>query len=275
DTAVGVLLEELRTNALDKNTIIVVSGDHGPPGFPHGKCNLYDFGTRVSLMISGPRIQGGRIIDDLVTLPDLAPTLLDAAGVSIPSNMTARSLWPILTSDRSGLVDPLRDSVFIGRERHVAEARPGHKPYPQRAIRTRQFSLIINFEPDRYPLGDPFRLDGGASEPTVEELSTTTRATIADCDAGPTKAWLVQNRNDPRYARFYELSFEKRPRIELFDLEKDPHQLRNVADVAEYRDIVKKLETKLMDELRTTGDPRVIENGKYFEEPPMSGPVKD
>jgi arylsulfatase A-like enzyme len=275
DTAVGVLLEELRTNALDKNTIIVVSGDHGPPGFPHGKCNLYDFGTRVSLMISGPRIQSGRIIDDLVTLPDLAPTLLDAAGVMIPSNMTARSLWPILTSDRSGLVDPSRDCVFTGRERHVAEARLGHKPYPQRAIRTRQFSLIVNFEPDRYPLGDPFRLDDGASEPTVDELSAITRATIADCDAGPTKAWLVQNRKDPRYARFYKLSFGKRPRIELFDLEKDPHQLRNVADVAEYHDVVMQLETRLMDELRITGDPRVIENGSFFEEPPMSGPVKD
>ena len=51
DAALGVLLERLEEIGELDNTLIVVSGDHGPPGFPHGKCNLYDFGSSVSLAI--------------------------------------------------------------------------------------------------------------------------------------------------------------------------------------------------------------------------------
>jgi arylsulfatase A-like enzyme len=56
------------------------SGDHGLPGFPYGKCNLYDFGSAVSLAIRWGGAQGGRVVDDLVSLVDLAPTLLEVAG---------------------------------------------------------------------------------------------------------------------------------------------------------------------------------------------------
>ncbi len=106
DAALGVLLDELEQAGQLDNTLVVVSGDHGPPGFPHGKCNLYDFGTAVSLAIAGPGVRGGRVVDDFVNLPDLAPTFLEAGGVDVPDVMTARSLWPVLKSDREGLVDP-------------------------------------------------------------------------------------------------------------------------------------------------------------------------
>ena len=55
------------------NTLVVVSGDHGAPGFPHGKCNLYDFGVGVSLAVRGAGTRGGRVVDDLISLTDLAP----------------------------------------------------------------------------------------------------------------------------------------------------------------------------------------------------------
>ncbi len=60
DMALGVLVEELKKAGEFENTIIVISGDHGPAGFPHGKCNLYDFGTRVALSISGLVCKGAR-----------------------------------------------------------------------------------------------------------------------------------------------------------------------------------------------------------------------
>ena len=94
-----------------------------PPGFPHGKCNLYDFGTGVCLAIAGPGVRGGRVVDDFVNLTDLAPTFLEAGGVAVPEVMTGRSLWPVLKSDRQGLVDPQRTFVVTGRERHVEMAR--------------------------------------------------------------------------------------------------------------------------------------------------------
>ncbi len=114
DAAVGVLLEQLKKNGLYDDTLIVVTGDHGPPGFPHGKCNLYDFGTQVALAVSGPGLRGGRVVDDFVSLPDLAPTFLEAGGVPVPEGMTVRSLWPTLRSDRTGLVDPERTAAFVG-----------------------------------------------------------------------------------------------------------------------------------------------------------------
>ena len=100
DLALGVLIEELKKVGLYDNTIIAISGDHGPAGFPYGKCNLYDFGTRVSLALSGPGIIGNRVVNDFVTLPDLASTFLESGNVEVPNVMTSKSLWPILKSNK-------------------------------------------------------------------------------------------------------------------------------------------------------------------------------
>ncbi len=184
DACIGVLVDELEKQGLRDNTLIAISGDHGPPGFPHGKCNLYGFGTGVSLAIAGPGVQGGRVVDDFVCLPDLAPTFLEAAGLPKPDVMTAKSLWPVLKSTKSGQVDPERSYVLTGRERHVENARADYAPYPQRCLRTKDYALIINFHPERWPLGDPYRLDSD-SAPTAEDISKNTRVTLPDEMLGP------------------------------------------------------------------------------------------
>jgi arylsulfatase A-like enzyme len=274
DAALGALLAELQESGQYDQTLIVISGDHGPPGFPHGKCNLYDFGTRVALAIAGPNVCGGRVVEDLVSLPDLAPTLLEAGGVEPPAEMTARSLWPILRADRAGTVDPTRTAVLIGRERHVAGARAGHLPYPQRAIRTAEYLFIINFRPQRYPLGDPYRLDG-ADAPSPRELCNDTYVTLPDEDAGPTKAWLVEHRLDPTWKSYFDHAYGLRPREELFDLRQDPHQMRNVAADPAYAGVIEPLRQRLLQELAQSGDPRLVDDGAFFETPPMAGPPAD
>jgi arylsulfatase A-like enzyme len=273
DLSLGVLVEELKRAGEYEKTIIAVSGDHGPAGFPHGKCNLYDFGTRVSLAISGPGIKGGRVVDDFVSLPDLAPTFLEAAKVGIPEVMTAKSLWPTLKSDAEGLVDETRTQVYIGRERHVESAREGFLPYPQRAIRTKDYLFIINFKPDRFPLGDHYRLDSD-QEPSVDEVTNNTRVTIPDEDAGPTKAWIVSHRKDPKIKPYFDHAYGKRPGEELFVLQKDPFQMHNDAADPKYQEIVTQLREQLMGELSRTHDPRLVDDGKFFETPPMAGPLK-
>ena len=277
DMALGVLVEELKKTRNYDNTIIAVSGDHGPAGFPHGKCNLYDFGTRVSLAISGPGVKSlakGRVLDDFVSVPDLAATFLEAGGVKIPEVMTSKSIWPSLKSDAaSGLADSSRTHVFTGRERHVSMARAGHMPYPARAIRTKDHLLIINFRADRWPLGDPYDL-GTDKELNVERLTQQTFCTLADEDAGPTKAWIVSNREDAKVKPFYNHAYGKRPRFQLFDMNKDPHQMKNVAADPANADVLAKLRGQLMNELKTTKDPRVIDDGRYFETPPLAGPTR-
>ncbi|MCB1205155.1 MAG: sulfatase [Verrucomicrobiae bacterium] len=274
DAGIGVLLEELGKRGEKENTLIVISGDHGAPGFPHGKCNLYGFGTNVCLSITGPGVRGGRVVDDFASLTDLAPTILEAAGLKAPKVMTGRSLWPTLKSEKSGLVDETRTRVFTGRERHVEIARSDYTPYPQRAIRTADHVLIVNFRPDRYPMGDPYRLDS-SEDPSVDELENETRVTLPDEDAGPTKAWMVGARNTPEWREHFEWVYGKRPKYELYDLQKDPHETTNLAEDPAYAEVKASLEKELMDELSRTGDPRLIEDGKFYETPPMAGPLED
>lgn len=272
DAALGVLLAALEEAGELASTLIAVSGDHGPPGFSNGKCNLYDFGTAVALAIRGPGIPGGRVVDDFVNLPDLAPTFLEWAGIAPPEAMTAKSLVPVLVSRSQGLVDPNRDFVITGRERHVDVAREGGLPYPQRAIRTKDYLYIVNFKPQRWPLGDPYGIDE-THAPDETEIAKNTRVTLMDMDAGPTKAWLVAHRNDPRWKTYYERAFGRRPREELYVLARDPHQTNNVAAAPEFRDVCRDLQRRLMAELQRTGDPRLINDGAYFENPPLAGPV--
>jgi arylsulfatase A-like enzyme len=272
DAAMGVLLEELDRAGERSKTLIAISGDHGAPGFPHGKCNLYGFGTGVSLIVAGAGVKGGRVVDDMVTLPDLAPTFLEAGGVKPPAVMTGRSLWNVLQSDRQGLVDPARTWVVAGRERHVEIARPDYSPYPQRALRTLDHVLIVNFKPERWPLGNPYRLDG-TNEPTFDEVAQTTFVTLPDDDAGPTKAWFVGARKSPEWSAQFEKFYGRRPMFELYDLRKDPDEMNNVAEDPAYATVRKEMTDRLLTILRETGDPRMLEDGKYFETPPLAGPL--
>ncbi|MEO1525821.1 MAG: sulfatase [Planctomycetota bacterium] len=270
DGALGVLIEELRRVGQLENTILVVSGDHGIPGITRGKCNLYDLGTSVPLAIQWPSgIQArGRVIDDFVSLPDLAPTFLEVANVEAPKQMVAKSLKPVLLSEKQGLVDPTRDAVFTGRERHVGKARTGNKPYPQRAIRTSNHLFIVNFEPERWPMGiGPGMGSPQAPMPPFERLRENTFAAFGDLDASPTKAWVVEHRDEDPAS--FEYAVGRRPRFELYEIKTDPHCVSNLAESPKHADTRQQLEERLMRELRETGDPRVSED-VVFERSPFT-----
>jgi uncharacterized sulfatase len=275
DAGLGVLLRQLESIGELDNTLIVVSGDHGIPGFPNGKCNLYDFGVHVPLAIRwGERVPGGRVVSDLINLMDLAPTLLEAAGRPVPDVMTGTSLLPVLTSEQQGRVDPRRDYVVTGRERHVANIRSGQVPYPQRAIRTDDFLYIRNFKPDRWPMGHA--MGHGLPEaqwPSFDKLANNTFAAFGDMDASPTKAWIIKHRDDPQWRPYFQIAFGKRPAEELYDLAKDPHQVNNVAEDPNYQTQRRQLRERLLNILRQNGDPRVTEDPPRFEKPPYAGPL--
>ncbi|MCA9058742.1 MAG: sulfatase, partial [Planctomycetaceae bacterium] len=276
DAGLGVILNELDATGEADNTLLIISGDHGIPGFPYGKCNLYDLGTHVSLAVRWPgKAPGKRMISDFVCLPDLAPTILDVCQVTVPDVMTGRSLLPVLQSTAAGQVDPTRDAVIVGRERHVAAARTDFLPYPQRAIRTQDFLYIRNFQPDRWPMGTApgFGLPS-TGMPTYEQLNASTFAAFADMDASPTKAWIAVNCVDnPTLRKYFDFAFALRPSEELYDLRTDPDQIQNVAGTADYREIQQQLSTRLMTVLETTGDPRVTGDGRTFDRSPFADPT--
>jgi len=271
DAYMGVLLKMLEEAGQLENTLVIVSGDHGMPGVPNGKCNLYDHGTAVTLAARVPGGKGGRVVDDFVNLMDLAPTFCEVGGVTPPQVTTGRSFWSVLKSDKSGQVDAERTFVVTGRERHVAAAREDNLPYPQRALRTKGHLYIRNFHPERWPLGAPNAILEGPA-PDAAELTRNTHIGFADMDAGPTKAWLVAHRADAQGQAFYERAFMKRPGEELYDLSTDPYQMKNLAADASHAAVKDKMAADLMKVLTNAQDPRVTGDQKAFERPPFTDP---
>ena len=247
------MLEE--SGELD-NTIVVMTGDHGMP-FPRCKSNNYDSGARVPLAIRWPsKVKAGTVVNDFVSLVDVAPTFYQAADLDVPSDVSGRSLLSLLAGkDKSD-----RSYVLHGKERHV----PGQEGkdmggYPTRAIRTHDFLYLHNFRPDRWPAGTP-----------DYQMAAIKGAWLSDCDNGPTKTYMVENRDkDAHHRGLYELAFGKRPATELYDLKKDPDQLVNIAADSAYAETVKKLKAHLFAELEKTNDPRVTGKGPDFDKLPL------
>ncbi|MBN1442984.1 MAG: sulfatase [Planctomycetes bacterium] len=262
DRLVGAAVASLeKIGELDR-TLIFVTGDNGIP-FPRSKSNIYDSGTRVPLVARWPeKVRPGRVVDDFVSLADLAPTFLEAAGLEPLEGTTGRSLMKVLSSERSGWIDPQRDFVLVGKERHCqAQEAPDGGGYPCRGIRTRDFFYIRNFRPDRWPAGTPH-----------PDKAHVPGAWYADCDNGPTKSYMIEQREkDETHRRLFDLAFAKRPAEELYDLRSDPDQLRSVAGQAEYAGIQRELSHRLEEQLRATGDPRVVGGGEMFDEQPYAG----
>ena len=258
DNDVAAALAVLDEMGEAANTIVVITGDHGMP-FPRHKCHLYDSGTHVPLAIRWPAVvKAGRHVTDFVSLADLAPTFLAAAGLDVPPVMTGKSLVPLLEAAESGRVDPARDHVLVGRERHTpAQKSPSLGGYPMRAIRTADFLYIRNVAPARWPSGAP--------------TGSTKGWDYADCDDSPTKRFLVEHRDEASVLPFFDMAFAKRPAEELYDLRRDPGQVVNVAPDTQYADVKAVLAKRLDEGLAATGDPRAAGAGDDFEAHPYLG----
>lgn len=243
DRHLGRMLAVLEKRGELANTLVIVTSDHGNP-LPRSKCNLYDSGVRVPLAARWPaKIPAGRTIDDLVNLTDIAPTLLETAGLRTPREMSGRSLWPLLSSTRSGRIDPSRDFVVTAFERHIITRRDG-VGYPMRSIRTHRYAYIRNYEPDRWPAGDP------------DFLSSHQRF-YGDCDKGSTKSFLLRESHRADIHPYFLLAFGRRPAEELYDMQSDPDQLRNISSDPRFESIKSELASRLQSYLRERGDPRL------------------
>ncbi len=252
DRDIGSLVVALERAGELERTVIIVTSDNGMP-FPGAKATLYDGGTRVPLVIRWPGVaRTGHVSPALVTLTDLAPTILEAAGLGVPADMTGRSLRGLLDGRTRAAG---RDAVFLERERH-ANVRAGDLSYPSRAVRTRTHLYIRNLRPDRWPAGDP-----------VLHHSV---GPFGDIDDGPSKQLLMVDAG-PSQASFRQHAFEKRPAEELYVVANDPGQLRNVAGDPANADVLRSLRARLDRWMRDTGDPRATLDDDRFDRYPYYG----
>lgn len=245
DQELGVVLEELKQSGALENTVIVVCSDNGWQ-MPRGLANLYDFGTHVPLIISWPgKFKQNVVADQLVTLNDLAPTFLELGKVPVPADMTGKSLLPIV---EAGKEEKSRDYVVLGRERHAFVRQHG-LGYPGRAIRSKDYLYIKNYEPGRWPAGDPPLY--GDIDPYMLNYP------------GPAKFYMIANKDNPAVKPLFELGFGKRPAEELFDVKKDPDQLLNLATDPAYAKVKSTLVKQMNAYLADSKDPRTL-NGKLI-----------
>ena len=216
----GILAQLKNTGELG-NTLIVMSGDNGMP-FPRAKATLYDTGTRVPLVIRwGKQVKAKRKVSDFVSLCDLAPTFLEAAGIATPKAMTGQSLITQLKSKKSGQIDADRDHVLTGMSRHCF-------PYPRQALRTERFLYVRNKNPENWMSG---RRKG---PPQTFDFSNRhwpkgAEAFCFNVDPSPSKQYMLTHPDDPSVKEVWPQAFGPFPSEELYDLHEDPGQINNLA----------------------------------------------
>ncbi|MCL7763997.1 sulfatase [Polaribacter sp. Z014] len=243
DTHLGRMIKALEASGELENTIIIVTADNGMP-FPRAKASCYDYGTHMPLAIYwGNKIKGGANVDDFISFTDFAPTLLEAVGLDIPKEMSGKSFLNVLLANKSGQVDATRNRVFTGLERH-AYCRPEGLGYPVRTIRKGDWLYMVNFEPDRYPGGNP-------------DFYSVHQGYYGEVDAGPTRSYLIDNKEDIDVKYYFDLQFAKRQKVELYNVKEDPYQLKNLASEEKYTDLCDSLKTELFTYLKETNDPRM------------------
>ncbi|HYF39073.1 MAG TPA: sulfatase [Gemmatimonadales bacterium] len=223
DNRIGRMLTELDRRKLRENTLVLFFSDNGAP-FPREKGTLYDGGTRTPLILSWPgKIPAGAVYRrGLISLIDLAPTLLDLTGTTPPASMAGQSLRTVLSHPDTATG---RTYVFSERNWHDCDEH-------QRAVRTRRFKLIRTDAYTDLPLC--VAADIGMS-PSFRALRARAQA----------------NRLTPAQQRLFEAP---RARIELYDLERDPWELHNVAGDRRYAKDLEELAGVLQEWLEQSDD---------------------
>lgn len=225
DQGLGRLVEILKAAGRYDDTLIVYLSDNGI-AFPGAKTTLYEPGMRLPCIVRNPYSnRRGRRSEALVNWADLAPTLLDFAGVeAAPGEFHGRSFLAAIEEDRPAGWD----QTFASHTFHEITMY-----YPMRVVRERRYKLIWNIA---HPLPYPFASDLWEA-PTWQDVLT---------------------RGAERYGVRRVEEYLQRPEFELFDLEADPHEIENLADSPEHAETLARMQADLKEFQRMTGDPWIL-----------------
>lgn len=255
DRHLGRMLELLEKRGQLENTLVLVTSDNGMP-FPHNKGQAYNDANHMPLAVMWKAgIQRpGRTVEDYVSFIDFAPTFLEVAGLSREragmAPFAGHSLTDLFRGERVSASAQPRDHLLIGKER-TDIGRPNDWGYPIRGIVQGEMLYLHNFEPSRWPGGNP-------------------ETGYLDCDGGPTKTEVLKARLNPALKRYWDLCFGKRPGEELYDLKRDPDCVENLAGRAERAAQAARLKEQLFSELKAQGDPRMFGQGAIFDQYPYA-----
>lgn len=251
DAQLGKMLALLEERGELDNTLVLVTADNGMP-FPRVKGQEYELSNHLPLAALWKRgiRNPGRVVDDYVSFIDFAPTFVEVAGLSWPETGMQPTPGRSLTDLFAGPPRSRRDHVLIGKERHDV-GRPGDQGYPIRGIVKDGVLYLRNFEPSRWPVGNP-------------------ETGYLNCDGSPTKTEILQARRAGAGRRAWDLCFGKKPAEELYDVRSDPACLRNLAADPARQALKAALEEQLTRELKGQDDPRMFGKGPVFDAYPYA-----
>ncbi|RKY65693.1 MAG: arylsulfatase [Candidatus Latescibacterota bacterium] len=143
DECLGKLTTTLEELGISERTIVVFTSDHGCHFRTRNteyKRSCHESSIRIPLVIRGPGFEGPKVVRELVSLVDVAPTLLEAAGIPVPPEVQGRSLMPLVRGEADGW----RNEVFV----QISEYLVG------RAVRTPRWKYCV-FAPEKEGGRDP------------------------------------------------------------------------------------------------------------------------
>jgi arylsulfatase A-like enzyme len=250
DSHLERMIESLEKRGLLENTIIVITSDHGMP-FPRCKAQEYDYSNHVPMAIMWPKgiKNPGRTVNDMMSFIDFAPTFLELAGIPFDKSgmqsSPGKSLTDIFYSQKAGQVNPKRDIVLIGKERHDY-SRPKNQGYPIRGIVSRDYLYLYNYNISLWPAGNP-------------EIG------YLDIDGSPTKTEILKLFRSGLDDRYWKLSMGKREyNEEFFDLKFDPECMNNLANQPRLKKVKEDMKARMEKMLKEQKDPRMFGNGDIF-----------
>jgi N-sulfoglucosamine sulfohydrolase len=221
DGSFAEVLEELNKRGLAENTIVVFMGDNGASQF-RGKGTLYEFGVRVPFIVRWPgEVKEGSVTGELFSGEDLAPTLLEACGLKPLKEMTGRSVLKLLRGESyTG-----RQVVFAERGAHGSGLPNGTSPFDLgRVVIGKRYKLIYNA---LWQL--PYQPVDFAGDAFWKELQQMSK----------------DGKLSPLSRRLY--FSPTRPMFELFDLETDPSEFKNLIDSPEHAAVARELKAALQE----------------------------
>lgn len=220
----------------------IYTSDHGP-AFPFAKWSLYNQGIRVPLIVKWKdRIKPGTVNEGLVSLVDLLPTMIEIAGGNPPGDLDGISM-------KSMLYDGSSQHLQYVYAAYTNLGVMGASEYPIRAIQDKNHKLIVNLRSQ-----NNFEIRR-MNEPDSRALIDSYQVL---------QSWLKSG--NQQYIDRAKANWQ-RPRLELYDLNKDPYELSNLVADEEMAEIKDKLLSQLAAWMKTQNDPFATELTKIESAP--------
>lgn len=180
DAMVGAVMDAVEALGMREETVIIFLSDHGELALEHGqfyKMSMYEGSVRVPLIIAGPQIRRGAVVDDLVSLVDLFPTLMDVGHIDHPSDLDGVSLMPLLRGEEDAARPDYALSEFHGTSLPTGTFMLRHGPW--------KYVAYVGYDPQLFNLGDdPDEIHNlAATRPDVVRAMDARLRKIVDIEA--------------------------------------------------------------------------------------------